>query len=244
MWLIGLTISLFSIIKTKALECVSVINQKCMPRPKILDVNEGAGEALFYLYNVQVNKCSGSCNTLDNPLEKLCVLNVIKGLHMKVYNFLTMLNETRNVLRHESCKCICKLNSSVCNNKQIWNSNTCRCDCNEDFAGMINCAKGYTWNPSTCECQCDMRCKPGQYLDHKNCVCKNKLIGRLISECTSIINETMINNNKDNITNNNTHLVLFIVFLIGFIVFLIGFNSYYYRNNANKRKLRDSFIQK
>ena len=38
MWLIGLTIGLFSIIKTKALECVSVVNQKCMPRPKILDV--------------------------------------------------------------------------------------------------------------------------------------------------------------------------------------------------------------
>ena len=30
------------------------------------------------------------------------------------------LNETRNVLWHENCKCVCKLNSSVCNNKQIW----------------------------------------------------------------------------------------------------------------------------
>ena len=39
MWLINLTISSFSIIKTKALECVSVFNRKCMPRPKILDVN-------------------------------------------------------------------------------------------------------------------------------------------------------------------------------------------------------------
>ena len=39
MWLIGLTMSLFGIIKTKALECVSVVNQKCMPRPKTLDVN-------------------------------------------------------------------------------------------------------------------------------------------------------------------------------------------------------------
>ena len=55
MWLIGLTISLFSIIKTKALECVSVVNQKCMPRPKILDVNEGVVEALFYQHNVLVN---------------------------------------------------------------------------------------------------------------------------------------------------------------------------------------------
>ena len=240
---ISLLISLFGIIKTKALECVSVVNQKCMPRPKILDVNKGVGEALFYLYNVLVNKCSGSCNTFNNPMTKLCVPNVIKRVNMQVYNFLMMLNETRNVLWPESCKCVYKLNSSVCNNKQIWNGDTCRCDCNEDFAGIINCTKGYTFNPSTCECHCDMWCKPGQYLDHKNCVCKNKLIGRIIEECTSVINETMINN-KDNITNNNTYLILFIVFLIGFIVFLIGFIYYYYGNNANKRKLRDLIYPK
>ena len=70
--------SLFSIIKTKALECVSVFNQKCMPRPKILDVNEGIGEALFYPYKVLVNKCSGSCNTLDNPMSKICFLKSLK----------------------------------------------------------------------------------------------------------------------------------------------------------------------
>ena len=88
----------------------------------------------------------------------------------------------------------------------------------------------------------------------KNCVYKNKLIGRVIEECTNVINETMINN-KDNITNNNnnsnnnnnnnnTYLILFIVFLIGFFVFLIGFIYYYCRNNANKRKLRDFIYPK
>ena len=171
-------------------------------------------------------------------MAKMCILNVIKGVNMQVYNFLMRLNEARNVLWHESCKCVCKLNSSVCNNKQIWNDDTCRCDCNEGFAGMINCAKGYTWNPSTCECQCDIWCKPGQYLENKNCVCKNKLIGRVIEECTSVINETVINN-KDNITNNNTF-----VYLILFIIFLIGFIYYYSRNNANKRKLRDFIYPK
>ena len=30
------------------------------------------------------------------------------------------------------------VNASVCNSKQIWNSDTCRCDCNEDFAGIIS----------------------------------------------------------------------------------------------------------
>ena len=91
MWLINLNISLFNIIKTRALECVSVINQKYMPRSKILDVNEGLGEALFYPYNVFVNKCSGSCNTLDNPMAKLCVSNIIKRINIKVYNFLMRL---------------------------------------------------------------------------------------------------------------------------------------------------------
>ena len=53
-------------------------------------------------------------------------------------------------------------------------------------------------------------------------------------------------NNKDNITNNNnkTYLILFTVFLIRFIVFLIGFIYYYYRNNANKRILRDFIYPK
>ena len=120
MWLIGLTVSLFHIITTKALECVSIVNQKCMPRPKILDVNEGVGEALFYPYNVLVNKCSGGCDTINNPMAKLCVPNVIKRVNMQVCNFLMRLNETRNALWHESCKCVFKLNSSVCNNKQIW----------------------------------------------------------------------------------------------------------------------------
>ena len=177
-------------------------------------------------------------------MSKICVPNVIKGINMQVYNFLTRLNETRNVLCHESCKCVCKLNSSVCNNKQIWNDDTCRCDCNEDFAGIVNCAKEYTWNPSICECQCDKWCKPGQYLDHKNCVCKNKLIGRLIEECTSVTNETMINN-KDNTTNNNnnTYLILFIVLLMRFIVFLIGFIYYCQRSNF-VRKIKRFHLSK
>ena len=82
MLFINLAISLFSILKVNTLECLSVINQKCMSRPKILDVNEGVGEALFYPYNVLVNKYSGSCNTLDEPMAKMCVPNVIKGINI------------------------------------------------------------------------------------------------------------------------------------------------------------------
>ena len=87
MLIINLAISLFSMLKVGALEYVSVVNQEYMPRPKILNVNEGIGEALFYPYNVLVNKCSGSCDTLDNPMSKICVPKIIKNVNMKVYNF-------------------------------------------------------------------------------------------------------------------------------------------------------------
>ena len=98
MRLINLAISLFSIVKANTLECLSVINQKCMPRSKILDVNEGVGEALFYPYNVLVKKCSRSYNSLDDPMAKLYVPNIIKRINMKVYNLLMRLNETRNCI--------------------------------------------------------------------------------------------------------------------------------------------------
>ena len=117
---------------------------------------------------------------------------------------------------------MCRLNSSVCNSKQIWNNDTCRCDCNEDFAGVLGCDKGYTWNQSTCECQCDTWCKPGQYLAHKNCICKNKLVGRVIEECTSVINETMLNNDNDNNTTwfNAITYVFIVLFLTALVIFL------------------------
>ena len=184
-----------------------------------------------------VNKCSGSCDTINNPMAKLYVPDIIKRVNMQVYNFLMMLNETRSVLWHESCKCVCKVNSSLCNNKQTWNSDACRCDCNEDFVSIINCTKGYTWNPSTCECQCDTWCKPGQYLDYKNCICKNKLIGKIIEECNNVINETMINN-KDNIDNDNTITNIFIVLfsIVMFILIVCSCVFIYFQWFKNKKK--------
>ena len=40
-------------------------------------------------------------------------------------------NETRHIKWHETCKCKCRLDASVCNNKQRWNDEKCRCECKE-----------------------------------------------------------------------------------------------------------------
>ena len=87
-----------------------------------------------------------------------------------------------------------------------------------------------------------MWCKPGQYLDHKNCVCKNKLVGRLNSECTSIINETMINNSDKG--NNNTLWNVFIglfsvVILIGVICFCVFI---YFKSIKDKKLFKNIYI--
>ena len=49
MLLINLSISLFSILKVKTLECVSVSNEKCMSRPKIIDLNKNEMNQCFIL---------------------------------------------------------------------------------------------------------------------------------------------------------------------------------------------------
>ena len=40
-------------------------------------------------------------------------------------------NETRFIKWHEKCKCECRLNAVICNNKQRWNKNKCRYESKE-----------------------------------------------------------------------------------------------------------------
>ena len=116
MLLINLAISLFSILKVKTLECVFVINEKCMSRPKIIDLNKN--EPAFYPYSIKVNKCSGDCNNINGPMAKLCVPDIVRDINIKVFNLLARINETRKVVWHQTCKCVCRLASAVCNDRQ------------------------------------------------------------------------------------------------------------------------------
>ena len=95
MKIIGLLISLFGIIKTKTLECVSVTNQECMVRPKIIDVNKN--EIVFYPLSIKVNKYSGNCNNINDPEVKLCVPDIVKNMNINVFNMLARINETRKI---------------------------------------------------------------------------------------------------------------------------------------------------
>ena len=109
--------------------------------------------------------------------------NVVKNINVKVFNPMSGTNETRHIEWHQTCKCKCRLDASVCNNKQRWYNNKCRCECKELIEKGI-CDKGFIWNPSNCECECDTSCDVGEYLDYENCKCRKRLVDKLVEECS------------------------------------------------------------
>ena len=66
---------------------------------------------------------------------------------------MSRINETRHTKWHEGCKCKCRLDTSVCINKQGWNKNW-RWECKE-LIDKGSCDKGFIWNPINCDCKCD-----------------------------------------------------------------------------------------
>ena len=163
-------------------------NQECKVRPQIVNVN--SDEPVFYPFSIKTSKCSGSCNNINDPYAKMCVPDVVKNLNVKVFNLMSRTNETRHIEWHETCKCKCRFNSSVCNNKQCCNDDKCRCE----YKRLIDkgvCDKGVIWNPSNCEYKCYKSGKFSEYLDYKKCKCKN-LVDKLVEECTENIEETRL----------------------------------------------------
>ena len=137
---------------------------------------------------------------------------------IEVFNLMLRISETRRIIWHETCKCICRLTSAICNNRQIWNKDKCRCECKEDLVNKMECDKGYIWNPSNCACECDESCGIGQYLDYKNCVCRNSQVDKLVEECAvtagnTIYNETLTVISSNDCSSCTPYIVLFTVFL-------------------------------
>ena len=101
-------------------------NQECKVTPEIVDVNND--EPIFYTFSIKTSKCVCSCNNINDPYAKVCVPDIVKNLNVKVFNLMSKTNETRHIEWHETCGCKCRLDTSVCNNKQRWNNDKCRCE--------------------------------------------------------------------------------------------------------------------
>ena len=114
-----------NITNVSSLSCISMNNKPCKTRPEIVNVNSNNP------FSIKTNKCSGNCNNINDPYSKICVPDVVKNLDIKVFNLVSRNNETRHIQWHETCKCECRLDAIVCNKKQRWNKDICRCECKE-----------------------------------------------------------------------------------------------------------------
>ena len=171
----------------------------------------------------------GNCNNINDPYSRICVPDTVKDLNVRVFNLMSRTNETKHIKWHETCKCICRLDKIICNSKQRWNEDKCRCECKK-LIGKGVCDKGYVWNPSNCECECDKSCNIGEYLDYSSCKCRKKLIDLLVEECAENINETELikvtvgNKNNDRYRSYVVYMVLFWIFFViscGTIIYIV-----------------------
>ena len=104
-------------------------NEQCKIRSEILNVK--SDEPTCYSVSIKTSKCIGSCNIINDPYAKMCVPDVVKNFDLRVFNLLLRANETTGIKWHETWKCKCRLDASVCNYKHRWNNDKCRCESKE-----------------------------------------------------------------------------------------------------------------
>ena len=131
-------------------KCKSLSNQKCMIQPTLINLhpNEYSQEFHYYPFSVKLDRCVGSCNTLNDLSNKVCVPNKTEDLNLSVFNMITGINESKTLTKHISCECKCKFDGGSCNSDQWWNDDKYQCECK----------KRHLWNPAKCNC------KNGKYL--------------------------------------------------------------------------------
>ena len=118
-----------SVFNVNSLKYVSMNNQEGKIRLEVISINSNG--PLFYPYSNLVRKCNGSCNNINDPYAKWCVPDVAKSIGIKVFNLMSRTTETRQIGWYETSRCKCRLPANICNNKNRWNNEKCRCECKQ-----------------------------------------------------------------------------------------------------------------
>ena len=99
--------------RSLATKCVTSNNETCMIAPFLIDLNPVELEHYPFMFNL--DKCSESYNSADNLSTKICVPSRKKDVNVKIFNMITNRNEAKTVVKHISCDCKRKFNSTRCN---------------------------------------------------------------------------------------------------------------------------------
>ena len=98
-------------------KCVYLSNQKCTDQPTLINLhpNEYSQGLRYYTFAFNLDRCVGSCKTLNDLSNKLCVSNKIEELNLSFFNMITGINELRTLTKHKLCECKCNFNGRNCN---------------------------------------------------------------------------------------------------------------------------------
>ena len=88
-----------------------------MIQPTLINLhpNENSLELFYHPFTVKLDICVGSCNTLNNLSNKVCISNETEDLNLSMFNMIKGINESKTLTKHISSKCKCKFDGRKCN---------------------------------------------------------------------------------------------------------------------------------
>ena len=83
-----------------------------------LHPNEYSQEFHCYRFAVKLDRCVGSCNTLNHLSNKVCIPNKTGDLNLSVFNIIRRINKSETSTEHVSCEWECIFDGRKCNSDQ------------------------------------------------------------------------------------------------------------------------------
>ena len=98
-----------------------------MTQPTVINLhpNESSQEFHYYPFLVKLDRYAGSCNTLNDLSNKVCVPKKTEDLNLSVFNMITGVNESKTLTKYMTCECKFKFDRRNCNSDQWWNNDKC-----------------------------------------------------------------------------------------------------------------------
>ena len=170
-------------------KCIFQHNEWCIARPTLIDLNPR--QIHYYPLIFSLDRCNGFCNTLNNLLSRIRVLNKTKDVNLNVFNMIARLNESKTLAKHTKYFIKCKFAGRKCKSNQKWNIELCRRGCKNPIKYYVR-KEDYIWNPSACSCEVD------EYL--------KIIIGDSVVTCDEIIETVATSYNKSTNVNKKGNL--------------------------------------
>ena len=100
-----------------------------MTQPTLINLysNEYSQEFHYYPFAVKLDRCVGSCNTLNDLSNKACVPNKTEDLNLSVFNMIARINQSKTLTSIFPANVNVNLMKRNGKSNQLCNNNKCQC---------------------------------------------------------------------------------------------------------------------